>query len=148
MFAAHTVFIFVLLRAALLGLPTYCGTPGDTVLPRWHSALWPYLLARRLLRSTTLATLLAAAYLLNPAIQQGTNQFHVEAFEADIGFAIYAAVVWRPPAPRWYGYFCFTVQTGRPSFVVPLGLWVALRRDHNTGAGNNAQAWWSGCSRT
>jgi uncharacterized membrane protein len=94
-----------------------------------------YLLARHLLRSTVLATLLAAAYLLNPAIQQGNlEQFHVEAFEVPIlAFAIYAAVIWRPRLLIIMAILLLLCKQDDALYVVPLGLWVALRRDHNTG---------------
>ena len=44
-----------------------------------------YLLGRYLLHSSFLATCLAVAYLLNPALQQtNLEQFHVEAFETPL----------------------------------------------------------------
>ena len=135
MFAAHTVFIFVLL------VPLYWVYPHTAALLVLQSvalalgAVPIYLLARQLLRSTVLATLLAAAYLLNPAIQQGNlEQFHVEAFEAPIlAFAIYAAVVWRPRLLVVMVILLLLCKQDDVLYVVPLGLWVALRRDHNTG---------------
>jgi uncharacterized membrane protein len=135
MFAAHTVFIFVLL------VPLYWVYPHTAALLVIQSlalasgAIPIYLLARRLLSSTVLATLLAAAYLLNPAIQQGNlEQFHVEAFEVPIlAFAIYAAVVWRPRLLLAMAILLLLCKQDDALYVVPLGLWVALRRDHNTG---------------
>ena len=135
MFAAHTVFIFVLL------VPLYWVYPHTAALLVIQSmalafgAVPVYLLARRLLSSTVLATLLAAAYLLNPAIQQGNlEQFHVEAFEVPIlAFAIYAAVVWRPRLLLAMAILLLLCKQDDALYVVPLGLWVALRRDHNTG---------------
>ncbi|HXW80605.1 MAG TPA: DUF2079 domain-containing protein [Acidimicrobiales bacterium] len=135
MFAAHTVFIFVLL------VPLYWVYPHTAALLVIQSialasgAVPVYLLARRLLSSTVLATLLAAAYLLNPAIQQGNlEQFHVEAFEVPIvAFAIYAAVVWRPRLLLAMAILLLLCKQDDALYVIPLGLWVALRRDHDTG---------------
>jgi uncharacterized membrane protein len=85
--------------------------------------------------ATVLATMLAAAYLLNPAVQQGNlEQFHVEAFEAPIlGFAIYAAVVWRPRLLLVMVVLLLLCKQDDALYVVPLGLWVTFRRDHNLG---------------
>ncbi len=82
-----------------------------------------------------LATMLAAAYLLNPAVQQGNlEQFHVEAFEAPLlGFAIYAAVVWRPRLLLAIVVLLLLCKQDDALYVVPLGLWVTFRRDHNLG---------------
>jgi len=135
MFAAHTVFIFVLL------VPLYWVYPHTAALLVLQSvalasgAVPVYLLGRRLLGSTVLATLLGLAYLLNPAIQQGNlEQFHVEAFEAPIlAFAIYAAVVWRPRLLVLMIVLLLLCKQDDVLYVVPLGLWVAWRRDHNVG---------------
>jgi uncharacterized membrane protein len=99
-------------------------------------ALPVYLLGRHLLKSTILATLLAAAYLLNPALQQGNlEQFHVEAFVAPLlGFAVYAAVVWRPKVLVVMVVLLLMCKQDDALYVVPLGLWVAFRRQRQIGA--------------
>jgi uncharacterized membrane protein len=136
MFGDHTSFIFVLLvpldwvyphTAALLVLQAMAVALG---------ALPVYLLARHLLKSTILATLLAAAYLLNPALQQGNlEQFHVEAFEAPLlGFAIYAAVVWRPKLLVVLVFLLLMCKQDDALYVLPLGLWVTWRRQRQVGA--------------
>lgn len=135
MFAAHTVFIFVFLvplfwvyphTAALLWLQAMVVASG---------AIPVYLLARRLLSSTVLATMLAGAYLLNPAIEQGNlEQFHVEAFEAPLlAFAIYAAVVWRPRLLLVVAVLLLMCKQDDALYLVPLGAWVLLRRDRKVG---------------
>jgi uncharacterized membrane protein len=135
MFAAHTAFIFVLLvplywiyphTAALLVVQTMALALG---------AVPVYLLGRRLLNSTVLAILLATAYLLNPAIQQGNlEQFHVEAFEVPLlGFAIYAAVAWRPRLLAAMVVLLLLCKQDEALYLVPLGLWVLLRRDRRAG---------------
>src|SRR5262249_24891895 len=80
-FADHTSFIF------LAAVPLYWIYPhaqGLLVLQACllaGAAVPIYLLARRRVGGTVLPTLLAAAYLLNPALQNGNlEQMHVECF--------------------------------------------------------------------
>jgi len=136
LFGDHTSFIFVLL------VPLYWAYPHTAALLVLQAmalavgALPVYLLARHLLNSWALATLLAAAYLLNPALQQGNlEQFHVEAFEAPLlGFAIYAAVVWRPKLLVVMCLLLLLCKQDDALYVVPLGIWVAWRRQREVGA--------------
>jgi uncharacterized membrane protein len=136
MFGDHTSFIFVLLvplywvyahAAALLVLQAMAIALG---------AVPVYLLARYLLKSTVLATFLAAAYLLNPALQQGNlEQFHVEAFEAPLlGFALYAAILWRPKLLVAMVVLLLMCKQDDYFYVVPLGVWVAFRRNRQMGS--------------
>jgi uncharacterized membrane protein len=98
-------------------------------------ALPVYLLARVRLGSTALATVLGGAFLLHPAIQGGNlEQFHPECFLVPlIGFAVYFAVTWRP---RWLlltVVLCLLVKEDAALLIVPLGLWVCLRKDRRLG---------------
>ena len=135
MFAAHTVFILVLLVPLYWVYPHAAALLVIQAMALASGAVPVYLLGRRLLGSTVLATLLGAAYLLNPAIQQGNlEQFHVEAFEAPIlAFAVYAAVVWRPRLLIAMVVLLLLCKQDDVLYVVPLGLWVAWRRDRNLG---------------
>ena len=135
LFGDHTSFILLLL------VPVYWVYPHATALLVIQTALIAlgalpvYLLARDLLHDNIWATMLAGAFLLNPALQWGNlEQFHPECFLVPlVGFAIYAAVVWRP----WLLIVCtvlaLLVKEDVALFVVPLGLWVAIRRDRAFG---------------
>lgn len=135
MFGTHTVFIFALL------VPLYWIYPHTSALLVIQAttlalgAVPMYLLAKRWLRSPVLATLMAAAYLLNPAIQLGNlNQFHVEAFEAPLLVcAVYAAVVWRPRPLVVTVILLLLCKQDTALFVLPLGMWVWFRRDRRLG---------------
>ena len=135
LFGDHTSFILLLL------VPLYWVYPHTAALLVVQSmllalgALPVYLLARERLGSTALATVLAGAFLLSPALQWGNlEQFHPEAFLVPlIGFAIYAAVTWRPTLLVVTVALCLLVKEDASLFVVPLGLWVAFRRDRKVG---------------
>ncbi len=98
-------------------------------------ALPVYLLARDRLGSTFLATILGGAFLLHPALQGGNlEQFHPECFLVPlIGFAIYAAVTWRPWLLVVTVVLCLLVKEDVALLIVPLGIWVAWRRDRALG---------------
>ena len=95
-----------------------------------------YLLARNRLHNTTLATMLAAAYLLNPALQQGNmEQFHPEAFLVlSIAVAIYAALERKPGLLAAAVVASLLVKEDTALLIVPLGIWVLLRRNRRWGA--------------
>jgi uncharacterized membrane protein len=135
LFGDHTSFIFLLLvpldwiyphTAALLVIQAVVIAAG---------AIPIYLLARHLLKSTVLATCFAAAYLLNPALQQGNlEQFHVEAFVAPLlALAIYAAVVWRPRLLLIAIALLVLTKQDIGLYTIPIGVWVALRRKAGVG---------------
>jgi uncharacterized membrane protein len=94
-----------------------------------------YLLARNRLHSTALATLLAAAYLLNPALQQGNmDQFHPEAFLVlSIAVALYAALERKPWLLAVAVVASLLVKEDTALLIVPLGIWVLFRRDRRWG---------------
>jgi uncharacterized membrane protein len=136
MFAAHTVFVFVFLVPLFWVYPHTAALLVVQAMAVASGAIPVYLLGRRLLNSAPLATMLGAAYLLNPALEQGNlEQFHVEAFEAPIlAFSIYAAVVWRPRLLVVMVFLLLMCKQDDALYVVPLGLWVLIRRDRRAGA--------------
>lgn len=135
LFGDHTSFI------VLLAVPLYWLHPAPQTLLVLQSGLLAaaavpiYLLARRGTSSTLAATGLAAAYLLNPALQEGNlEQFHPECFLAlAIAVAIYAAVEWRPALLAVSAIGCLLVKEDSALLVVALGAWVYLRRDTRWG---------------
>lgn len=136
LFGDHPSFIYLLL------VPFYWVYPHASVLLVVQALLQAagavpiFLLARHLLRSSVLATLLAAAYLLSPVLQQtDLEQFHVEAFETPlIALAIYAGVVWRPRLFLACVALLLLCKEDAALYTVPLGIWVAVRRDRKAGA--------------
>jgi len=135
LFGDHSEFILLLL------VPIYWVYPHTAVLLIFQALVLAatsipiYLLARHLLQNTVLATLLAAAYLLNPALQQSNmEQFHVECVETFlIAIALYAAVVWRPKL-LLVAIICLLFSNQDAAiFALPIGIWVAMRRSKRTG---------------
>ena len=98
LFGDHTSFIL------LLAVPIYWVWPHAQALLVLQTCLLAaaavpiYLLARRRTSSAVIATALAGAYLLNPALQNGNlEQFHPECFLVlSVAVAIYAAVESKP----------------------------------------------------
>ncbi len=135
LFGDHPSFIYLLL------VPVYWVFPHTETLLVVQSVLIAlgavpvYLLARYLLRSWALATCLAAAYLLNPALQQtNLEQFHVECFETPLlALGIYAAVVWRPRLFILCVVLVLMCKEDAALYTVPLALWALLRRDRKVG---------------
>jgi uncharacterized membrane protein len=131
LFGDHTSLILLLL------VPVYWIYPHATALLVIQSgllalgALPVYLLARDRLHDNVMATVLAGAFLLHPALQWGNlEQFHPECFLVPlVGFAIYAAVTWRPWLLIVAVALCLLVKEDVVLFIVPLGIWVAFRRD-------------------
>ncbi|MGH9055789.1 MAG: DUF2079 domain-containing protein [Acidimicrobiales bacterium] len=136
LFGDHTSFIL------LLAVPLYWVWPHAQTLLVLQSALIAgaavpvYLLARRWTGSTVLATALAGAYLLNPALQNGNlEQFHPEAFLVlAIAVAIYAAVERKAVLLGVAVAACLLVKEDSALLVVPLGVWVFFRRDRAWGS--------------
>ena len=137
LFGDHTSLILLLL------VPVYWVYPHASALLIIQStllalgALPVYLLARDRLHNNVMATVLAGAFLLHPALQWGNiEQFHPECFLVPlIGFAIYAAVTWKPWLLIVTVVLCLMVKEDVVLFVVPLGIWVAFRRDRRFGMG-------------
>lgn len=81
------------------------------------------------------ATTVAVAYLLNPALERGDlEQFHPECFLVlFISLAIWAAVEWRPRVLVVAVVGCLLVKEDTALLVVPLAIWVGWRRDQRWG---------------
>jgi uncharacterized membrane protein len=97
-----------------------------------------YSLARRRL-GTAAATAIALAYLLNPGLQRGDVEaaggFHPESFLVFfLAVGLWAAAEWRPRLLAVAVVGCLLVKEDAAALVVPLGLWVAWRRDRRVGA--------------
>jgi uncharacterized membrane protein len=134
-FGDHTDFI------ALLIVPLYWVYPHGQVLLVVQSCVLAatgipiYLLGRRLLHSTALATAIVAAFLLNPALQNGNlEQWHPESFlTLAIAVAIYAAVVWKPRLLIGAVVTALLCKQDTALLVIPLGAWVLWRRHRKLG---------------
>jgi uncharacterized membrane protein len=135
LFGDHTSFIL------LLAVPLYWLYPHAQALLVLQSCLLAaaaipiYLLARRWTASTALGTALAAAYLLNPALQNGNlEQFHPECFLVlSVALAIYAAVERKPVLLAVAVAASLLVKEDTALLMVPLGVWVWWRRDRSWG---------------
>jgi len=94
-----------------------------------------YILARKYIKSTVIATALVAIYLLSPLLQQGNlDQFHPEAFQVLImSLAIYAAIESKSALLIVMVALSLMVKEDAVLLVVPLGVWVAARRDRRLG---------------
>ena len=135
LFGDHTSFILVFL------VPLFWIAPSAGALFFAQSALIAagaipvFAYARRRLESGGLALCFAAMYLLHPAIGwTNLENFHPDAFAGVfVGAAIYGAL-----ERRWRIYLVFVVlallvKEDVALVVVPLGLWVAVRRDRRIG---------------
>ena len=136
LFADHNSWILTLV------VPLYWIYPHAQALLVLQSCLLAaaavpiYLLARRRLESTWMATALAATYLLNPALQNGNlEQFHVEAFTVlFVALGIYAAVEWRPLLLAVSVIGCVLCKEDTAVLMVPLGIWIFFRRSRRWGS--------------
>jgi uncharacterized membrane protein len=126
----------------LFVVPLYWLVPGAGTLLFLQSvglaggAIPVYLLARKRLQSEPLAVLLGALFLIHPAMSwTNLEEFHPDAFlPALFGFAVYFAI-----EGRWRPYVVFVllslmVKEDVLLVMVPLGIWVAMRRDRTIGA--------------
>jgi uncharacterized membrane protein len=131
----HASFILVFLA------PFYWLYPSINTLFFFQSlalglgALPVFLYARHKFASERLAVVLAGCYLLHPAVSWANREnFHPDSFlGVFIGMAIYAALV-----RKWRLYAVFVVlallvKEDVSLVVVPLGVWVALKRDRRIG---------------
>jgi uncharacterized membrane protein len=135
LFGDHTSFILVGL------VPLYWIAPGAWIMFTAQSAaiaagsIPVFLYGRKRLGSEWLALIGAATYLLHPAVGwTNLENFHPDAFlGVFIGGAICAAL-----ERRWRLYAVFVVlsllvKEDVSLVIVPLGIWVALRRDRRIG---------------
>lgn len=134
LFGDHTSFILLLL------VPLYWVYPHAQallVVQSWLlavAAIPIYLLGLKRL-GPLMATLLACTYLLNPALQNGNlEQFHPECFLVlTMAVALYAAVEWRPGLLIAAVVLSLLVKEDAALLIVPLGAWVAWRRNRRWG---------------
>lgn len=137
LFGDHTSFVLV------LAVPFYWLHDAPQTLLVLQACLLAaaavpiYLVALRLTASAAIATLLASAYLLDPALEQGNlEQFHPEAFLVlALSVAIWAAVTGRRRVLVVAAAVALLTKEDTAALVVPLGVWVAVRRDRRLGAG-------------
>lgn len=135
LFGDHTAFILLLL------VPLYWVWPHVQALLVLQACLLAaaavpiYAVARRRL-GPALATALAGAYLLDPALQWGDlEQFHPEALLVlGITVALWAAIEDHPRVLVVAVVACALVKQDTGYLLVPLGLWVAWRRHRRLGA--------------
>ncbi len=134
-FGDHTSYIFLLLVPLYWLYPHTAALLVVQAIVLAGASIPIYALGRHLLRSNALATLAAAAYLLNPALQQGNlEQFHVECFEvALIATSLYAAVVWRPRLLLVAMVLLLLCKEDAAMYALPLAVWVWFRRDRHLG---------------
>ena len=135
LFGDHTSFVLLLL------VPLYWIAPGAWIMFTAQSAaiaagaIPVFLYGRRRLGSEWWALIGAGTYLLHPAVGwTNLENFHPDAFlGVFVGFAIYAAL-----ERKWRLYAVFVVlsllvKEDVSLVIVPLGIWVALRRDRRIG---------------
>ena len=134
-FGDHTSFIFGLLVPLFWVYPHTAALLVVQAMLVAAAAIPIYLYARHRVGSTVLATLLAAGYLLNPALQNGNlEQMHVECFEVlFISLALFGALERRGwvLAVATVGLVLCKEDVGL--VVAPLALWVLWRRNRKWG---------------
>ena len=135
LFGDHTSFVMLLL------VPVYWFFPAAGTLFFAQSAAIAagaipiFLYGRSRLGSEWFALIASGAYLLHPAIGwTNLENFHPDAFlGAFVAFAIWAALERRW---RWYLVFvvlALLVKEDASLVIVPLGVWVAVKRDRRLG---------------
>ncbi|MBV9285012.1 MAG: DUF2079 domain-containing protein [Acidimicrobiia bacterium] len=145
LFGDHTQFSLLFL------VPLYWLRPDATTLLYVQAfalalgAVPVYLLAMRLLRRPVLAVVLAASYLLFPALAASNlENFHPDCLLVPIlGFAIYAAMADKRRMFIVFAVLALLSKEDAVFVVLPLAVWFALRRDRRIGAiiGATAIGW-------
>ncbi len=137
LFGDHTSFILGLIVPFYRLFPEPQGILVIETLLLAGGSIPVYLLAQKLLRSSAMATMLAAAFLLNPILERGNlDQFHPEAFQVVFfGIAIYAAYERKFPLLIVMVALALLVKEDAATLIVPLGVWVAIRRNRRVGIG-------------
>lgn len=135
LFGDHTSFIM------LFFVPFYWVFPGPNVLLFFQTvglaagAIPVFLYARRRFEHEAIAFILGGAFLLHPALGwTNVEQFHPDALlPAFVGFAVYFALTekWRPYVV--FVVLALLVKEDVAFVIVPLGLWVALKKDRKIG---------------
>ncbi len=135
LFGDHTSFVLLLL------VPFYWVAPGAWIMFFWQSAvigagaLPVFLYGRSRLGSEWFALVAAATYLLHPGVGWANlENFHPDSFlGVFVGMALYGAL-----ERKWKLYAVFVVlsllvKEDVSLVVVPLGVFVAIRRDRRIG---------------
>lgn len=135
LFGDHTSFVLLLFAPFYRLFPEPQGLLVLQTLLLAGPAVPIYLLARKHIRSSVIATSLVATYLLNPLLQRGNlDQFHPEAFQVFfISMAIFAAIERRSSLLVVMVVLSLLVKEDAALLVLPLGVWVAARRDRRLG---------------
>ena len=135
LFGDHASFILLPLVLIYRLFPEPQGILVLQTLLLASAALPIFLIARSRLSSLGQATALAVAFLANPILQQGNlDQFHPESIQVlVISWALYAALEWRPALLALTVLLALMVKEDAVMLVLPLTVWVALRRDRATG---------------
>ena len=131
LFGDHSSFVLYLFAPFYRLFPEPQGLLVLQTLLLAAPAIPIYVLARKYIKSTVIATSLVATYLLSPLVQQGNlDQFHPEAFQVFfVSVAIYAAIESKSGLLVVMAALMLMVKEDAAVSVVPLGLWVAARRD-------------------
>ncbi|MCJ7726977.1 MAG: DUF2079 domain-containing protein, partial [Acidimicrobiia bacterium] len=131
----HTSFILVLLAPAYWIAPGAGTLLGSQALAAALGAVPVFLYAGRRLGNQGVALLVAVLFLLHPALQwTALEDFHPDMYLVPlVGFAIYGALT-----RRWVMYavcvaLALMVKEDVALVIVPLGVWVAVRRDRTIG---------------
>ena len=135
LFGDHTSFILLAL------VPVYWVWPHVDALLVIQSCVLAcsvipiYELARRRLGSNTLATALGLVLLLNPALEHGNLEaFHPECFLVlALAVGLYAAIEWNRCLLILSIVVALLVKEDVALYIVPLGIWIAIRRDRRWG---------------
>ncbi len=135
LFGDHTSFVLLLFAPFYRLVPEPQGLLVLQTLLLAGPAVPIYLLARKYIKSSVIATSLVATYLLNPLLQRGNlDQFHPEAFQVFfISLAIYAAIERRSALLVVMVVLSLLVKEDAVLLVLPVGLWVAARRGRRLG---------------
>ncbi|MGH9019861.1 MAG: DUF2079 domain-containing protein [Acidimicrobiales bacterium] len=145
LFGDHTSFILLLVAPFYRLFPEPEGLVLLQTLVLAAGSVPIYVLARKYLKSTSLATAMVAIYLLNPILERGNlDQFHPEAFQVLlISLAIYAALESKPVLLGVSVALALMVKEDAALLVVALGVWVAVYRNRKWGAWiiGSALAW-------
>ena len=135
LFGDHTSFILVFLVPVYWLFPAAGTLLFSQSLALGLGAVPVFLYARTRLASEWMALVLATVYLLHPAVGwTNLENFHPDSYLGVlVGFAIWAALT-----RRWKTYAVFVVlsllvKEDVSLLVVPLGIWVALKRDRRIG---------------
>ncbi len=136
LFGDHTSFILLFLVPIYRLLPEPQGILVIQTLAIGATALPIFAIARRLTRSVVIATTMGAVYLLSPALQQvNLEQFHPEGLQVLVWtLAIYAAIESRGWLLAVTVALTLLTKEDAVVLVVPLGIWVAARRNWRWGA--------------